>query len=126
LTLSFTAIELAAKRVPALRLVAFGAELVADQLPLPRRTSFHHLPGQDSVRNLYASCDVWLCGSHSDGFGLLALEAMACRCSVVSANAGGPGDFIKPGRNGYLVSVGDEKALADRLVGVLSLNEIEW
>jgi len=39
---------------------------------------------------------------------------------------GGPGDFIKPGRNGYLVSVGDEKALADRLADVLNLNEIEW
>jgi glycosyltransferase involved in cell wall biosynthesis len=123
---SLRAIELAAKRMPGLHLVAFGAEPVADRLPLPPDTSFYHLPTQDSIRDLYASCDVWLSGSYSEGFGLPPLEAMACRCPVVSTNAGGPADFIKPGRNGYLVPVGDAEALADRLIDVLSLNEAEW
>jgi glycosyltransferase involved in cell wall biosynthesis len=120
------AIELAAKRVPGLRLVAFGAEPVADRLPLPPGTSFYHLPAQDSIRDLYASCDVWLCGSYSEGFGLPPLEAMACRCPVVSTNAGGPADFIRSGQNGYLVPVGDAEALGDRLVDVLSLDEATW
>ena len=123
---SLKAIELAAKRVPGLRLIAFGAEPVADRLPLPPGTSFCHLPAQDSIRDLYASCDVWLCGSHSEGFGLPLLEAMACRCPVVSTNAGGPADFIRSGCNGYLVPVGNAEALADRLVAVLSLDETEW
>jgi glycosyltransferase involved in cell wall biosynthesis len=123
---SLKAIKVAAERAPGLRLVAFGAEAVADRLPLPPGTSFSHLPAQDSIRDLYASCDVWLCGSYSEGFGLPSLEAMACRCPVVSTNTGGPADFIRSGWNGYLVPVGDAEALADRLVDVLSLNEAEW
>ena len=124
--MSLKAIELAAKRVPGLRLIAFGAEPVADQLPIPPGSSFHHFPAQDSIRDLYASCDVWLCGSYSEGFHLPPLEAMACRCPVVSTNVGGPADIIQSGWNGYLVPVGDAEALADRLVDVLNLDESEW
>jgi len=123
---SLRAIELAARRVPGLHVVAFGTEPIADRLPLPPGSSFHYLPAQQRLRELYASCDVWLCGSYSEGFGLPPLEAMACRCPVVSTNAGGPGDFIKSGSNGYLVPVGDAEALADRIVNVLTLNEVEW
>jgi glycosyltransferase involved in cell wall biosynthesis len=123
---SLKAIELAAKRVPGLRLVAFGAEPLDDRLPLPRGASFYHLPEQDFLRDLYASCDVWLCGSFSEGYGLPPLEAMACRCPVVSTLVGGPADLIRFGWNGYLVPLGDSKALADRLVDVLSLSEAEW
>jgi glycosyltransferase involved in cell wall biosynthesis len=120
------AFEIAAKRVPGLRLLAFGGDPVADRLPLPPGTSFYHLPAQDSIRDLYASCDVWLCGSYVEGFGLPSLEAMACRCPVVSTDAGGPADFVKSGWNGYLVPVGDVEALANRLVDVLRRDEAEW
>lgn len=123
---SLKAIELARERLPELQVIAFGAEPVSDQLPMPARSSFYHLPAQDSIRDLYASCDVWLCGSYSEGFGLPPLEAMACRCPVVATNAGGPADFVKSGSNGYLVPVGDAAALAGRLVDVLSSNEVEW
>jgi len=123
---SLKAFELAAKRVPELRLIAFGAEPVAEWLPLPAGASFHYRPAQESIRDLYASCDVWLCASYSEGFGLPLLEAMACRCPVVSTNAGGPADFIQSGYNGYIVPVGNAEALAGRLVDVLALDEAKW
>jgi glycosyltransferase involved in cell wall biosynthesis len=75
---------------------------------------------------LYASCDVWLCGSYSEGFHLPPLEAMACRCPVVSTSVGGPVDVIEPGRNGYLAPVGDAAALGDRLLDVLRLTNPQW
>jgi glycosyltransferase involved in cell wall biosynthesis len=109
LEVSLRAIERATKRVPGLRLIAFGSEPIARQFPLPPGTSFHHLPRQEAIRDLYSSCDVWLCGSYSEGFHLPPLEAMACRCPVVSTSVGGPMDIIEPGRNGYLVPVGDER-----------------
>jgi len=123
---SLKAVELAAKQVTELQLIAFGAERVTDRLPLPRGTSFYLLPAQDSIRDLYASCDVWLCGSYSEGFHLPPLEAMACRCPVVSTNSGGPADIIQTDSNGYLVPIGDAEALADRLVYVLTCDEEKW
>lgn len=54
------------------------------------------------------------------------LEAMACRCPVVSTRSGGPIDIIEEGVNGYLTEVGDVGALADRMLHVLRLSHEEW
>jgi glycosyltransferase involved in cell wall biosynthesis len=51
---------------------------------------------------------------------------MACRCPVVSTSVGGPIDIIENGLNGYLVPVADAKALADRMVDVLTYGEEQW
>jgi glycosyltransferase involved in cell wall biosynthesis len=71
-------------------------------------------------------CDVWLCGSWVEGFGLTILEAMACRCPAVSTRAGGPEEIIEEGVTGHLVPAGDSAALADRLAHVLRLPDAEW
>ena len=123
---SLKAFNRAAQRVPGLRLVAFGNEPISDRLPLPAGTSFFFRPEQDAIRDIYAACDVWLCGSYSEGFHLPPLEAMACRCPVVSTSVGGPIDIIENGRNGFLVPIGDAEALAERLVDVLNLDEARW
>ena len=123
---SLKAVEMAAKLVPGLRLVAFGVEPISNTLPLPSNATYHQRPAQAAIRDLYASCDVWVCGSYSEGFHLPPLEAMACRCPVVSTSVGGPIDIIENGKNGYLVPVGDANALADSLADVLNLEEIRW
>ena len=123
---SIKALMLVAKEMPSLRVVSFGADHPALQLRLPRFAEFHYRPPQEKLRDLYAQCDVWLCGSILEGFFLPLLEAMACRCPVVSTRAGGPMDIIEEGVNGHLVGVKDVDALADRVLRVLSLPEEEW
>jgi glycosyltransferase involved in cell wall biosynthesis len=123
---SLKAFDLAARQVPGLRMVAFGAEPVAPQLQLPANSEFHLRPAQADLKNLYAKCDVWLCGSHSEGFHLPPLEAMACRCPVVSTSVGGSVDIIEPGVNGYLTSPGDSGDLAQKLMSVLKMPDAHW
>lgn len=123
---SFQAVAAARGRLPGLRLLAFGQEAPTPELPLPAGTEYVRQPRQDAIRDLYARCDAWLCGSQSEGFHLPPLEAMACRCPVVSTAVGGPIDRVEDGRNGYLVPVGDHAALADRLVRVLTLPDAGW
>jgi glycosyltransferase involved in cell wall biosynthesis len=124
--ISLKAFELASQRISGLRMIAFGAEPVVPELPLPAGSEFHLRPPADQIKDIYAKCDVWLCGSHSEGFHLPPLEAMACRCPVVSTRIGGPMDIIEPGVNGYLCDVGDSAGLADGLVKVLSMSEAQW
>jgi glycosyltransferase involved in cell wall biosynthesis len=109
-----------------LKLVGFGAEPVSAQLPLPDWCEFHYRPPQDTIRHIYAKCDVWLCASRQEGFHLPPLEAMACRCPVVSTRIGGPLDIVQNGVNGYLVDIEDASGLAMRLATVLGLNDAEW
>lgn len=120
------AIDLVRQRFKDLRVVVFGAERVSPDLQLPGNAEFHLLPAQSHIPNLYASCDVWLCGSRREGFHLPPLEAMACRCPVVSTKVGGPLDTIVDGENGYLVDVDDTESLGRRVIDVLSLSDSEW
>lgn len=114
-------------KVGPARVVAFSAHLSkAVDPPLPEGSSYHFRPDQDRIKDIYAECDVWLCGSRAEGFHLPPLEAMACRCPVVSTAVGGPIDIVKDGVNGYVVPLEDSTALADRLDRVLSLSDAEW
>jgi GalNAc-alpha-(1->4)-GalNAc-alpha-(1->3)-diNAcBac-PP-undecaprenol alpha-1,4-N-acetyl-D-galactosaminyltransferase len=55
-----------------------------------------------------------------EGFGNVIIEAMACGIPVVSTDCPSvPADIVQHGVNGYLVKVGDWKALADTMVTLL-------
>lgn len=123
---SLKALERVAAAIPSLRLISFGAEQPDFRLRLPLYAEFHYQPPQQKLRELYAQCDVWLCGSNVEGFHLPPLEAMACRCPVVSTRVGGPMDIIEEGVNGYLVDVKDVDALANRVLRVLNLSQEQW
>jgi glycosyltransferase involved in cell wall biosynthesis len=123
---SLAAIRQVAEQLPSLRVLAFGAEPLDSHYPLPRGAEFHFRPKQQEIKDIYAQCDVWVCGSNVEGFHLPPLEAMACRCPVVSTKVGGPLDIVREGVNGHLVDTGDASALANRTLHVLNLPEQEW
>lgn len=120
------AIEKVHAALPNLRVVSFGISPPSAEVPIPAYVNFTRDPNQSSIRDFYAQCDVWLCASRGEGFHLPPLEAMACRCPVVSTRVGGPLDIVDNGVNGYLVDVGDADALADRLLRVLNLSDSDW
>jgi glycosyltransferase involved in cell wall biosynthesis len=122
---SLEAFALAARKIPNLRLICFGTTPPPPGT-LPDNAVFTLSPAQDTLKDLYAQCDVWLCGSYQEGFGLPILEAMACRTPVVSTCVGGAIDLIEPGHNGFIVPVGEAAELANALVQVLNLPETEW
>lgn len=125
LDVSLRAFALAAQQMPNLQLVCFG-NTTPPEGRLPENSAFHLSPAQPELKNLYAQCDVWLCGSYQEGFGLPILEAMACRTPIVSTAIGGAIDLIRPGCNGYILPVGDSEGLAKALVQVVNLPETDW
>lgn len=123
---SLSALMKVKARLPRLRALAFGAQRIAPELPLPDWTQYHYRPPQNEIRHIYEQCDVWLCGSRRDGFHLPHMEAMACRCPVVSTRVGGPMETVEDGINGFLVDVEDSDSLAKRLIEVLTKDDAEW
>jgi glycosyltransferase involved in cell wall biosynthesis len=75
----------------------------------------------DNPVDLYSSSGIFVLSSHSEGFPNVLLEAMACACPVIATDCpSGPSDLIEHGRSGFLVPVGDMRAMAhaiDALVG---------
>ena len=58
-----------------------------------------YLQGQQLV-NAYRAADAFILPSTTETFGLVALEAMACRLPVIAARAGGVVDTVVDGVNG--------------------------
>lgn len=112
--------------VPELRVLCFGNSKPDKYLSLPAYFEFEYNPEQERIRHIYGQCDLWLCCSESEGFGLTILEAMACRCPGVSTKCGGPEDIIHHGKNGFLCNVGDVASLSDAVTRVLNLSGQEW
>jgi glycosyltransferase involved in cell wall biosynthesis len=64
-------------------------------------TSFPgYLKGDDLIA-AYRSADAFIFPSTTETFGLVALEAMACRLPVIAARAGGVLDIVSDGINGF-------------------------
>ncbi len=108
-----------------LRVIGFGSHK-PEKIILPDYVELHVRPEQNEISKLYAQCDVWLCCSLSEGFGLTVLEAMACRTPVVSTKCGGPEDIITDGKNGYLCDVNDIDALTRAVLKLFDFNEVDW
>lgn len=53
--------------------------------------------------------------SSYEGFGIVYLEAMGFGLPAIGAKAGGAGEIITPGKDGYLIGPGDAQALSARL-----------
>ncbi|TAK70428.1 MAG: D-inositol-3-phosphate glycosyltransferase [Actinomycetota bacterium] len=86
------------------------ADLVRHVPPLPR----------DALVDLYRAADVMVVPSHSESFGLVALEAQACGVPVVAAAVGGLRTAIADGRSGVLVDGHDPRDFAAAVAGILA------
>ena len=94
------------------------AEHLAHDLGVEKHVDF--LGKQDHIERLLPTVHVLLLPSELEGFGLAALEAMACGVPPVAASSGGVPELITSGVDGYLAPVGDTNAQAARVVELLT------
>ena len=97
------------------RLRALARELGVDEA-----VEFFPAQPQDVLPLFYQAGDVCLVPSHSESFGLVALEAQATGLPVVGSAVGGLRSIIKHGQTGYLVEPGASEAFAERTWQVMS------
>ena len=117
----------AARRVadslPETRFVVGGSgdllpELVAevDRLELEDHVHFTGFLDGKEVQRMYALADVYVMPSHSEPFGISALEAMCADVPVVISNATGVAEVLT---NALIFERGNAEALADRVLSLL-------
>jgi glycosyltransferase involved in cell wall biosynthesis len=116
------AFERARQEVPDIELVLLSSEHRASQVP--KDAEFHHRPKQWRLRDIYASCDVWLCSSWKEGFHLPPFEAMACGCALVSTRVGGVEDMCVHEESALISEPKEPDALAANLIRVLKNPEL--
>jgi N-acetyl-alpha-D-glucosaminyl L-malate synthase BshA len=94
------------------------AERLAIELGVEANVTF--LGKQDHIPRILPDMDVLLLPSELEGFGLAALEAMACGVPPIATDAGGVPELITNGVDGFLEPVGDIAAQAARVTELLS------
>ena len=74
---------------------------------------------QENLNKLYNISDVLAVPSRVEGFGLVAVEALACGTPVIATNQGGLPEFINE-KVGALVNAEDDSGLAKEISKILS------
>jgi len=76
------------------------------------------------VARFYQAADLYLHPARADTFPTTVLEALACGAPVVASRIGGIPEQVEEGKTGYLVPVGDSKAMAGWILDLLADREL--
>jgi glycosyltransferase involved in cell wall biosynthesis len=91
-------------------------ERIAQELGLAERVHFLGAVADDRLPDVYRAADVCVAPSRQlEGFGLVALEALACGTPVVVSDSGGLPEAVAGLSGELVVPAGDRDALARRL-----------
>jgi glycosyltransferase involved in cell wall biosynthesis len=93
---------------------------LARGLMVKKRVSFIGSRPQQDLYRYYGAADAAVTVPHYEPFGMTPLEAMACGVPVVGSRVGGIKTSVVDGETGYLIPPKDPKALAGRLLRLLS------
>jgi glycosyltransferase involved in cell wall biosynthesis len=86
-----------------------------EKLEITDRVRFLGYIPREEIVDHYAAAHVFVLPSYHEGMSVATLEALACRLPVVITYAGGAGDLVRDGVNGFLFEWGNVEMLADRL-----------
>jgi glycosyltransferase involved in cell wall biosynthesis len=89
------------------------------ELGLEHRVTFLGRQSLDELVRLYNEAQIVVSPSLYEGFGLPAVEAMACGTPVIATTAGAFPETIVDGETGVLVPPADSNALADAIASLL-------
>ncbi|MCC4771179.1 glycosyltransferase [Methanosarcina sp. DH2] len=88
---------------------------LAKELNISDRIHFLGFVSEIEKFQYLQNSDVYVLSSVHEGFGIVLQEAMQVGLPIISTDNGGQVDFIKEGKNGYLVRFGDVEALASMI-----------
>ncbi|MFN2389997.1 MAG: glycosyltransferase, partial [Actinomycetota bacterium] len=97
---------------------------LARDLGIERNVRFAGPHPHGRLPTFYRAADLVVVCSHSESFGLAALEAHACGIPVVGTAVGGLSHILRDGESGYLVDSRDPAVFAARAKTLLADDEL--
>jgi glycosyltransferase involved in cell wall biosynthesis len=91
---------------------------IIDDLDIRKECIF--MGHQDNTERLFSACDLTVLSSFHEGTPNVLLESMACGVPVIATNVCDNSYIVKDGEVGYLVEVGDEMVMANRIISLLN------
>ncbi|WP_309215828.1 glycosyltransferase family 4 protein [Lacticaseibacillus rhamnosus] len=85
---------------------------------------YQHASPNTLREKVYNKSSVFLSTSNDEGWGLTAMEAMACGAALISTRNGGVLDFAKNGESALLTPVNDSRKMAEQIRRLLRDNAL--
>ena len=126
----FKAFALVLQRRPDLRLILTGdrpdraIRALAAEAGVDAKVDFIGRQSKLELVRLYQNAELFVLSSNQEGLGISVLEAMACGTPVVATRCGGPESVLKEGETGFMVPVNDYDAMSERILKLLSDNQL--
>ena len=102
------------------KLIAVGNMKAFDKLIQSKKCNFeiikHNKPNDVMLNDIYNTCDVFVCASWYEGFGLPPLEAMSCGTRCVITRCGGVDDFAKDKYNCLMCDIKSPEQIAEKIL----------
>lgn len=112
------AIKLVKNRRPQVKAILFGKYPVPSGLP--EWIEYYENPEQGFlIKEIYNQAKVFICASEYEGWGLPAMEAMACGAAVVTTDCGGVRDFAVPDITAKVCKIHDSVGIANAALEIL-------
>ena len=93
---------------------------LAESLGISKNVVFTGFVDEIQLKKYYALCDIYVCPSKLEGFGLTLVEAMAAGKPIVATNVGAIPEIICSKNNGFLVETDDIIAMSNAIHTLLS------
>ncbi|MGC8977383.1 MAG: glycosyltransferase family 4 protein, partial [Candidatus Ratteibacteria bacterium] len=77
----------------------------------------------ENLVNFYRTTDIFIFTSYKEACPNPPMEAMACKCAVVTTKVGGILDYIIPGKTAIVVEPGDKEGILKGVISLIENNE---
>jgi glycosyltransferase involved in cell wall biosynthesis len=115
------AYTIAREKHPEITLTLFGAYKYKNKLA--ENVEYFYQPSAEKLRELYSISDIFLWPSREEGFGLPPLEAMACKCAVVSTDTGAIRDYAIHDQTVLIVQPKRPDLMAEEMIKLIESEE---
>lgn len=124
------ALKTVKKEIPDVKLIVGGKgnlleyyKNLAESFGLKNNVEFHGFIPDEKIVDYYNNCKTFVLPSISssqEGFGIVALEALACKTPVISTEIVGVSDDLKKSNAGIVVPSKNPNKLADAIIRMLT------
>lgn len=121
-----TAFAQVIKKVPASQLVIAGAgpldadlKQVTSKLGLEKAITFTGALSPQMLSTYVHACDILVLPSFTESFGKVLIEAALAKKPVVATATTGALEIVDDGKSGFLVPIGNERALVEKITELL-------
>lgn len=128
------AVKIVKKSIPTVKLVVGGKGVLMDHymkktesMGLSANVEFHGFVPDEQMAEYYSRANIFVLPSISslqEGFGIVALEALACETPVITTDIVGVSSDLKEENAGLIVAPKNSEELADAIIQLLENEEL--